>query len=141
MSYFTLLCPRRPAFVLLLLFAFAIGEVSTTSAQTMMPLPSYVSTYSSSMVRGYWFQAPVDFRIVGVRVPTDVGTASQNIQIFKLGGSPATICVYPTLTTNYTTLGVWYNVATTAMIPCDILIQAGDYIGIVGARGRHSEGS
>ncbi|PLX31762.1 MAG: hypothetical protein C0600_04790, partial [Ignavibacteria bacterium] len=112
-----------------------MGLFATTSAQTMMQLPPYGSTYTSSQVRGYWFQAPTDFRIVGVRVPTDVGTAAQNIQIFKVNGNPSVICTYPTLTTNYTTLGVWYNVNSTAMIPCDILVQTGDYIGIVGARG------
>ncbi|MBN1446283.1 MAG: T9SS type A sorting domain-containing protein [Bacteroidetes bacterium] len=121
--------------VLLLLFVLATGIVTTSSAQTMMPLPPHSSTYTASMVRGYWFQAPTDFRILGVRVPTDASTAPQNIQIFLMGGNPSTICTYPTLTTNYTTLGVWYNVNTTTMIPCDILVHSGDYIGIVGARG------
>ena len=124
---------KRGSLLFLTLFLFGIG--SELAAQTMMPLPPYSSTYTSSQVRGYWFQAPTDFRIVGVRVPTDVGTAAQNIQVFKMGGNRTQICQWPTTTTNYTTLGVWYNVASTAMIPCDILVQTGDYIGIVGARG------
>jgi hypothetical protein len=100
-------------------------------AQTMMPLPAYNNTYNG-MVRGFWFTAPTDFRIVGVRVPTDVGTAAQNVQVMKINTA---LQAYPSTTTNYTTLGVWYNVATTTMIPCDILVQTGDIIGIIGSRG------
>ncbi|PLX25615.1 MAG: hypothetical protein C0600_11745, partial [Ignavibacteria bacterium] len=120
---------------MLFIVSIVAGMAYTSSAQTMMPLPPHSSTYTSSMIRGFWFQAPVDFKIVGVRVPTNASSAAQNIQLFKMGGSPASICVYPTLTTNYTTLGYWTNVNSTAMIPCNILVQAGDYIGVVGARG------
>ncbi len=119
----------------LLMFCLSVFIAKDLHAQTMMPIPPHSSTYTSSMIRGFWFQAPTDFRIVGVRVPTDASTAAQNIQVFKLGCNPAICCVYSTLTTNYTTLGYWTNVNSTAIIPCDILVQTGDYIGIVGARG------
>jgi len=116
----------------LLFLCLSLFITTDLHAQTIMPLPSYYTTYNGN-VRGFWFQAPTDFRIVGVRVPTDVGTAPQNIQVFKLPSAPPEYSAGPT--TNYTTLGVWYNVNTTTMIPCDILVQSGDYIGIVGARG------
>jgi hypothetical protein len=100
-------------------------------AQTMLPLPTYGSTYSGS-VRGYWFQAPVSFMITGVRVPTDIGTTAQSIQIVRLTATPP---AYAASTTAYTTLGLWTNVNTTTVIPCNILINANDIIAIFGVRG------
>ncbi|MDT8324511.1 MAG: hypothetical protein RRA94_10385, partial [Bacteroidota bacterium] len=99
-------------------------------AQTMLPLPAHGSTYSASQVRGFWFTAPTDFVIVGVRVPTDVGTTAQNVQIIKFANTPP---AYPTTATG-TTLGYWNNVAGTSIIPCYVEIQAGDHIAIFGAR-------
>ncbi|PLX32190.1 MAG: hypothetical protein C0600_03365, partial [Ignavibacteria bacterium] len=116
--------------MVLLALLLTLGA-STLTAQTMMPLPPYNNTYNG-MVRGMWFQAPADFRIVGIRVPTDVGSAPQNAQVMRIN---TTLLPYPSLTSNYTTLGVWTNVNSTAMIPCDILVQTGDIIGIIGSRG------
>jgi hypothetical protein len=41
---------------------------------TLMPIPPHSSTYNGNP-RGYWFVAPVDFTIVGLRVPDDFSTA------------------------------------------------------------------
>jgi len=117
------------AFALTLVF---LGSVLQTQAQTLMPLPNYGSTYTSSQIRGFWFQAPTDFTIVGVRVPTDVGTTPQNVQIIKFNAGPPP--VYAASTSAHTTLGLWTNVNTTTMIPCNINIVAGDYIAVFGTR-------
>jgi hypothetical protein len=101
-------------------------------AQTMMPLPPQSSSFSG-MIRGYWFQAPTDFTIVGVRVPTDASTAAQSVQIVRFTAGPPPL--FPGLTNNHVSLGLWTNVNTTTMIPANINIQSGDYIGIYGTRG------
>ncbi|MBE0646012.1 MAG: hypothetical protein IH600_18160 [Bacteroidetes bacterium] len=108
-----------------------LGFGLQAQAQTMMPLPTYGTTYSGS-VRGYWFTAPTAFTITGVRVPTDVGTTAQSIQILKFTAGPPP--AYASSTTAYNTLGLWIDVASTTIIPCNINIAAGDIIGILGTR-------
>ncbi|HZO12921.1 MAG TPA: hypothetical protein VFB62_06675, partial [Polyangiaceae bacterium] len=94
----------------------------------------YGSTYSSSSgTRGYWFQAPVTFTIKELRVPIDVGTAAQNIQVVRFNSGPPPD--YSASTTNHTTLGLFQNVPGTSYIVVNIPVMAGDYIGILGARG------
>ncbi len=102
------------------------------SAQVqMMPLPPHSSTYTGYS-RGYWFTAPTTFFLEGVRVPTNASsTASQNIYIVRFNAPP------PGLpgTSAYTVLGEWYTVPGSNIIPCKILINDGDYIGVMGHRG------
>ena len=123
---------RMLTFLLPVLFLSITGMLLETQAQTMMPLPGYGSTYTANQIRGYWFQAPTDFTIVGVRVPTDIGTNPQNVQIIRFAAGPPP--VYAASTSAHTTLGLWTNVATTTMIPCNIEIKMGDYIAIFGTR-------
>ncbi len=85
----------------------------------------------TGMTRGYWFQAPVAFTIKGLRVPTDVGTLVQNIQVVRFNsGAPTT-----SPTTDFTTLHLSQNVPGTNWIAVTIPIQAGQWIGVLGARG------
>ncbi|MBE0643078.1 MAG: T9SS type A sorting domain-containing protein [Bacteroidetes bacterium] len=123
---------RRGLAMAALLTVVFLGFGLQAQAQTQLPLPSYGSTYTSTQIRGYWFQAPTDFTIVGVRVPTDIGTTAQNVQIIKFAAGPPP--VYATSTSAHTTLGLWTNVNTTTIIPCNINIVSGDYIAIFGTR-------
>jgi hypothetical protein len=88
---------------------------------------------SSSATRGYWFTAPVGFTIKELRVPTDVGTEPQNIQVVKFTNGPPPS--FPTDTTSFQTLAYHKGVPGTAYIPVSIVVQSGDVIGILGARG------
>ncbi len=124
----------RTALLAAALTLAALAPSAPAVAQTLLPIPAYTSAYSGS-IRGYWFQAPVSFMITGVRVPTDIGTAAQSIQIVKLAAPPP---AYAASTTNYITLGLWTNVATTTVIPCQILINSGDIIAIFGVRGTNT---
>jgi hypothetical protein len=127
----TLRSASRKLYLLVLPVLF-FGAILQAEAQTMMPLPGFGSTYTANQIRGYWFQAPTDFTIVGVRVPTDIGTTPQNVQIIRFAAGPPP--VYATSTNAHTTLGLWTNVNTTTMIPCNIDIKSGDYIAIFGTR-------
>jgi hypothetical protein len=104
----------------------------TVSAQTMMPLPAHSSSYTGYS-RGFWFTAPTSFHIVGVRAPTDASsTTPQSVFLVRFTSTPLTSA---TTTPNYVVLGSWYQVPGTAMIPTgNILINAGDMIGIIGHR-------
>jgi hypothetical protein len=94
----------------------------------------YKNTYSSSnATRGYWFTAPTNFTIKELRVPTDVGTDPQNIQVVRFNNGPPPN--YPANTTSHTTLAYHKGVPGTNYIVVNIAVNAGDIIGILGARG------
>jgi len=90
------------------------------------------STFSSSMTRGFWFTAPVSFSIVGVRVPKDVGTGVQNVEVLRFTGA---VTKWPTQGTNFTSLHYSKGVAGTNWINVKIPVKKGDIIGLLGSRG------
>ena len=54
----------RMVVMTMLVLCTLLGTATQAQAQTMMPLPAYGSTYTSTQIRGFWFQAPTDFTIV-----------------------------------------------------------------------------
>ncbi|MDP1727432.1 MAG: T9SS type A sorting domain-containing protein [Bacteroidota bacterium] len=117
----------------LLSLAFTIA-IYTGMAQTVIPLPAHASSYSGN-TRGMWFTAPVSFTITGLRVPTDVGTGAQSLHLVRFPTVPPT---YSATTTTFTTLYYGANIATTTFIPVNITVNAGDVIGVLGARNNGS---
>jgi PKD repeat protein len=116
--------------ILSALFGFA---ASLVFAQTMIqaPLPPAGSTFTGN-VRGYWFAAPDCFTITGLQVATEAGAGTQNIAVLRLDTLPN---VYPTVTNAFTVLFLTQNDPTAGIIPCNIQVQAGDSIMIIGQRG------
>lgn len=101
-------------------------------AQTMIPIPAHSTTYSPQ-IRGFWFTAPVDFVITGLRIPSEAGSGLQYIQVFKI--NDAVPVVYSTTSTNFTSLHVTYGATNGVIQAVNIPISAGDKIGIVGQAG------
>ena len=99
-------------------------------AQTQIPLPAHSSVYTGN-VRGYWFQAPTCFTITGAMLPTDAGTGAQNIAIIRLPAAPP---AYSTTTSTFTTLFLTQNNPNSGVLPMNIQVQAGDFIGVLGQR-------
>jgi hypothetical protein len=85
----------------------------------------------TNLTRGFWFVAPVDFVITGLRVPTDVGTGNQHIAVVRLNATPPT---YTTTTNSFTRLFYIANQAGTAFVSVNLSIRKGQIIGILGAR-------
>ncbi len=83
--------------------------------------------------RGYFFQAPTTMTIYGLRVPTAAGTAVQNVQVVRFNNGPP--ANYPTGTSNFVTLAYHNQVPGAGWIPVSISVQAGQTIGVIGARG------
>ncbi|MCA8936454.1 MAG: choice-of-anchor D domain-containing protein [Planctomycetes bacterium] len=102
------------------------------TAQTLMPLPAQTGTFSGS-VRGYWFTAPSDFTITGLRVPTDASTAAQSIEVVSFGTTPPPL--WSSTTNSFTSLYRVVNDATTNILTVNISVTSGEIIGILGARG------
>lgn len=98
--------------------------------------PATMCTQSSTNtgnVRGYYFVAPKSFVICGLLVPTDASTGPQSIEVVKFSGTlpPA----YPSVTNSFTSLFyVASDTSLTTPVPCNITVNAGDTIGVYGAR-------
>jgi hypothetical protein len=126
---------RKGAIVTLLFLLFlALDGLS----QTLMPIPSQSTSYTGN-TRGYWFQAPTDFRIVGLRVPTDASTDDQSVAVvrFNAGAPP----FYATTTNNFTVLALFQDIAGSNVLSVNIPVYEDDYIGIIGSRGATSTNS
>ena len=121
----------------LLCLVFFIQSYDTLS-QLQMQIPPQASVYSGA-TRGYWFEAPADFTIVGLRVPTDASSASQNIAVVRFnGGAPP---LYSSTTNNFTILALYQAVQGNSIISVNLPISDGDYIGVLGSRGGNSTNS
>lgn len=107
-------------------------SIQYSYAQTMMQMPSQAYTYSNQ-VRGYWFTAPVDFTIVGLRVPSQAGSGTQSIQVIKIHDNPPV--VYNTTSTNFTTLYYTNSGTNGQILTVSIPITSGDRIAILGYAG------
>ena len=111
----------------LLLFA-----LNPSFGQTMMPLPAHASVYTGN-VRGYWFTAPVNFTITGLRVAAQAGTGLQYIHVFKIN-DPVPV-VYSVSSTNFTTLAYIQGAPNNVIQTVNINVVAGDKIAIMGQAG------
>jgi hypothetical protein len=109
------------------------GVCQSTGVQELDIGPHGSDFQNATRTRGFYFTAPVAFTIVGVRVPTDVGTDVQNIQVVRFNSGPPP--VWSADTTDFTTLAYQTNVPGTGWISVNIPVQSGDIIGILGARG------
>jgi parallel beta-helix repeat protein len=108
---------------------FVINDIS---AQTLMGIPAPTASYSGN-TRGYWFLAPCNFIIVGLKVPTNYSSANSYITVVDFGTTqPPT---FSTTTNAFTTLVYLQNIAGTTMIPVNLPVISGHYIGIMGCRG------
>ncbi len=94
------------------------------------PMPPQNSTFSSN-ARGYWFQAPVNFNIIGVQVPDAI--TSQNIAVVRFD-PPGPPPLYATTTNNFTVLYLTQGNPNIGVLPVNIAVVAGDYIGVLGTR-------
>src|SRR3972149_5448132 len=118
---------RKIFFVAAIVFLFA-----NTNAQVQVPVGPQSTTYTS-MVRGYYFTAPTTFSLVGLYIPTDAtpsGPQAVEVVRFTAGPPPA----WPGTTNSFVSL--FYQAAwiPNTTIPCNITINAGDVIGVYGAR-------
>ncbi len=110
------------------------GSTDEGCSSTELDIGPYGSTFSSaSLSRGLYFTAPTNLTILELRVPTDVGTDPQNIQVIRFNSGPPP--VWATETTDFVTLGYWSGVPGTGWIATNIPVLAGDIIGVLGTRG------
>ncbi len=106
-------------------------SANDVAAQGQLNVGPFVRTFSSSLTRGYWFQAPVAFTITALQVPDDTGHGTQNVEVFKMASAP------PAWSANASGGQVFYKtgVPSNQVIPCNLSFAKGDFVGILGACG------
>lgn len=114
----------------LILSVLMLCLFSATQAQTVAPLPAHSTTFTGN-VRGYWFTSPSCFTITGLEVATEAGSGTQNIAVIRFPSPPP---IYSATTNVFTVLFLTQNNATAGVIPCNIQVETGDHIMIIGQR-------
>lgn len=89
---------------------------------------------SSTESPGFYFEAPTDFTITGLRVPLEIGHKAQSVQAVKLAG-PLTVGVS---TSSFTTMAYHKGITGADFIKVSIPVKKGDAMIIVGGRGAPS---
>lgn len=109
---------------------YYVAQLAPTTPASIT-LPPHGSNYSG-MVRGYWFTAPSDFVITGVRVPTDASAGNSNIAILRMD---TVAPLFPILTNSFSVLYLTQNnTSGTGIIPVNIPVYSGQSIMVLGNR-------
>ena len=120
------------------LVVMALGfTFSSPVCADIMDVGTHQASFSS-MTRGFWFTAPTSFIITGLGVPTDASTSSFDVAVLRLNEAPP---AYTAKTYNFDTLFLSRDNAGTALLPTNILVTAGDMIGVLGSRGSNAVNS
>lgn len=108
--------------------------VSVAPADELVPLPAYASTYSANATWGFWFEAPVNILITGLRVPDEQHHGRQNVEIVRFHNSTPPP-VYGQTTNAFDSLVRIVGEGSAQILPVSIPVLAGDVIGVLGACG------
>lgn len=125
-----------PTISLVVLAAAASMPAQTSQIQ----LPGFGSTFSSSLTRGFYFQAPVAFDIVAAGVPDESGQGTQNIELYvwgsAVGGPPAFNATYTPQVSElrFSTYGAPVG-GLPVIFSSRIAVQAGEWVSVLGACG------
>jgi hypothetical protein len=101
-------------------------------AQTLLPLPTYSSTYTySGHTRGFHFQAPAPFTIVALQVPDEQNHGKQNVAVWSSPGKPPTYSATSTAGLRFVSMGQ----PSSLWLPCHIPFNQNDWVAVLGACG------
>lgn len=115
----------------ILIFFIALAFCSIGFSQIQVNVGPQSSTFST-WVRGYHFVSPTNFTICALYIPTDASTGSQNISVVRFTGAapPA----FPGTTNAFVNLFSITNFVPNTTVACNVVVNAGDIIGVYGAR-------
>jgi len=103
--------------------------------QNTIPLPGYGRTYSAAAVtRGFYFQAPRNFTIVGLRVPNEMNVLQQGVAVYVMTSPPP---AWPATGSG----GLRYYggfLPAGKIASCNVPVNKNDWVGVLGACGDSS---
>lgn len=105
---------------------YSVRNVDTVDVSTQ----TSTSTYASFMARGFYYVAPNDHVITGLRVPNEAA-GTQYVEVVRFNNIPPS---YSVTTNEFVSLGRHTNVAGNAIVPVNAFIHKGDIIGVLGTR-------
>lgn len=112
----------------------ALGSDSKTVPVgiSVVPIPGFGRTFSSAtLTRGLWFQAPVRFSLVGLKVPDESAHGLQNVAVYRQSAPPPAYAGSASGGLEFLSLGQ----SSANTIPCVVSFDAGEYVCILGACG------
>ncbi|MBN2490125.1 MAG: hypothetical protein JXQ29_04680 [Planctomycetes bacterium] len=101
------------------------------TAQTLIPIPPFNTTYSSTMTRGMYCLVPIDFTVVGLRVPDEAKNGKQNVCLYQHTSAPPAWTATVPLTPIFSKFGE----PSANIIPCSFPYKKGEYLIVLGACG------
>ena len=104
------------------------------AAQTMIPIPAFSRTYSATMTRGMYCEVPIDFTVVGLRVPDETNNGKQNVCLYKHTSAPPAYSGTVPLTPVFSKFGE----PSANIIPCCEGFTKGEFMIVLGACGDSS---
>jgi hypothetical protein len=114
---------------------YYVGQSTAQQGIDTLALPTYSSNVGAMETRGYYFTAPVDFIITGLRAPVAIGGTVSGIAVVKLAAAPP---LYASVTNSFNTLYLDQAITGTNIVSVNIPVYAGDIIGVLGERAGYS---
>jgi hypothetical protein len=114
---------------------YYVGQSMAFSYNDSLAMPTYSWNVPAQETRGYYFTAPHDMIITGLRVPVVIGGTVSGIAVVKLPVAPP---LYPSITNTFNTLFLNQAITGTNIVSVNIPVYQGDIIGVLGERGGYS---
>jgi hypothetical protein len=110
--------------------ALVLSGAAASLADTLMPLPAYGNTFNGN-VRGYYFTAPADFVITGLRVPDETQKGVQSVAVVRFDNNTPPPNFSAT-TNAFQQLALFVGEPSANILAVNIPVSTGDVIGIYG---------
>ncbi len=110
---------------------FATDDATDVIEVGTIAVGPFARTFSGGLTRGFWFQTPVAFSIVGAQVYNETGHALQNVEIYRMAAAP------PVFNATGTGGQIFYQAGAPAnqVIPMFASFAPGDFVGVLGCAG------
>ena len=102
------------------------------TAQNVIKIPAFNRTFSTaSLTRGFYCQAPIDFTVIGLRVPDEAKHGKQNVCLYTHTSAPPAWAQTVPLTPVFKKFGE----PSANVIPCAVNYKKGEWLIVIGACG------